>query len=248
MPRSQGNWHGQRDALRALYSPNGPETQNPAGGRGFAETQTNGRGLQNDDTAKFHVDVVSADPLLQRLDGVQKSGAGWRARCPNCGGQSRKVAVTETPERVRVTCFSCHDTPAILAAVGLKLADLYPPRTWPESHEEQRRARRAMREAGWSAALPVLAVEGKVVEIAAHQLYAGVSLIEGDIERLALAVDRIEKAALVLVERETWKPDDCHEPLALVRRKHQAVIELQRQLTAAEKDLAAAEVAVLEAA
>src|ERR1700709_2595118 len=58
--------------------------------------------------------------LLSRLDGVQQSGRGWRAMCPACGGTSRKLSVCEGDQGVLlVTCFSCHDTPAVLGAVGL---------------------------------------------------------------------------------------------------------------------------------
>lgn len=130
----------------------------------------------------------------------RKSGNSWRVCCPSCGGGGYKVSITEGDDRrALVTCFSCHDTPAVLASVGLRLADLYPPRHWPESPEERRRARRAIREAGWAAALQVLAMEATVALVAARQLAQWQVLSSADDARLALAVERIDHAAAVLV-------------------------------------------------
>jgi len=113
-----------------------PKMQNRAGGPDFARTEQN----------NFHVNSASADVLLQRLDGVMKSGNGWRARCPACGGTSRKLSIAESDNRVLVHCFGCNNAEAVLAAVGLRWTDLQPPRYWPLSAEEQRHARRAIRD------------------------------------------------------------------------------------------------------
>lgn len=149
---------------------------------------------------RFHVQDATAEPLLQRLDRVQKSGSGWRARCPACEGRSRKLSVTESDGRVLVHCFGGCEAIDVLQAVGLTWADVMPPRTWPQTPEERRRARRAIREAGWSAALSVLSVESTVVLIAARELYytGGISVEDG--KRLRLAVDRIGQASATLVE------------------------------------------------
>lgn len=157
-------------------------------------------GLEETGGRRFHVDYATAEPLLQRLEGVQKSGNGWRARCPSCGGRSRKLSIAETGERVLIYCFGCGDAEAVLAAVGLTWADLHPPRSWPMSPEERRQARRAIREASWAAALSVLAVEATIVRLASAQLARWQPLSEEDDARLALACERIDKAAAVLVE------------------------------------------------
>lgn len=152
--------------------------------------------------------IQSAQPdvLLHRLDGVQRSGAGWRARCPACGGRSRKLSIAEADDRVLVHCFGGCRGDEVLGAVGLRWADLMPPRSWPQTPEEQRRARRAIREAGWSSALSVLALEAKVVQIAGRQLAAWKPLSQEDDERLVQAVERIDHAANVMVEANTWRP------------------------------------------
>lgn len=127
-----------------------PETRNP-GWRAGASWKSAGE-------RRFHVDHATAEPLLQRLEGVQKSGNGWRAKCPACGGTSRKVTIAERDGKVLLHCFGGCKAIEVLEAVGLAWADIMPPRHWPESPEERRRMRQAIREAGWASALSVLAL------------------------------------------------------------------------------------------
>ncbi|MDQ3494282.1 MAG: DNA primase [Pseudomonadota bacterium] len=143
---------------------------------------------------------------MQRLDAVQKSGNGWRARCPACGGTSRKLTVAEREGRVLLHCFGGCQAVEVLQAVGLSWGDIMPPRNWPESPEERRQARRAIRETGWSAALKTLAMEATVALIAARQLGGWQPLSVEDDARLALAVERIDHAAAVFVEAQAWRP------------------------------------------
>jgi len=91
----------------------------------------------------------------------------------------------------------------VLAAVGLRWADIMPPRSWPESPEERRRARRAVRESGWAAALSVLALESRIVLLAAREIWAIGGLgSAADGKRLALAVERIAAASATLIDAE----------------------------------------------
>jgi len=170
-----------------------------------APTAANGRGAGNGGE-RFHVQNATAEPLLQRLDCVQKSGNGWRARCPACAGSSRKLSVAEREGRVLVHCFSGCQAIDVLQSVGLAWADIMPPRHWPDSPEDRRNARRAIREVGWASALKVLALESKVALIAARQLAGWHYLSAADDKRLAEAVTRIDHASAVLVEAATWRP------------------------------------------
>lgn len=149
---------------------------------------------------RFHVDSATAEPLLQRLEAVQKAGKGWRARCPSCGGRSRKLSVTESDGRVLLHCFGGCKAIEVLESVGLSWSDVMPPRHWPETAEERRKARRAIREAGWASALSVLTLEAKIVQLAAHELSSVGGLEPVDIARLGQAVERIDHCANVLVE------------------------------------------------
>lgn len=157
-------------------------------------------------SARFHVEHATAQPLLDRLDGLQKTGNGWRARCPACGGRSQKLSIAERDGKVLIHDFGGCSASEVLAAVGLNWADIMPPRDRPESPEERRQARKAIREAGWSAALRTLALESKIVLLAAR-VYAPLNLLpEDDQARLGQALERIEHAANVLCEPETWRP------------------------------------------
>lgn len=130
---------------------------------------------------------------------ARRSGNNVRLPCPSCGGNSYKVSIAEgDDQRAIVHCFGCNDTPAVLASVGLRLADLYPPRNWPESPQERQRARKAIQEAGWRSALEVLHLEACVVLSAARQLADWRVLSEEDDKRLAEAEQRIGSAKAVL--------------------------------------------------
>lgn len=142
---------------------------------------------------------ANASILLDRLDGVQPSGNGWRARCPSCGGRSRKLSIAESGGKVLVHCFAGCKAEDVIGAVGLTWADLFPPRHWPDTPEERRQQRRAIQQAGWAAALATLATEATIVRMAAAQVARWQPLSEEDDARLALAVERIDKAAAVLV-------------------------------------------------
>lgn len=196
------NHRAQVQALRNLYRPPDPgkEETPPVARQGF-RGQTIGRGLQPDSTTKYHVTTASAEPILSRLEGVQKTGSGWRARCPACEGRSRKLSITESDGRVLIHCFAGCAAADVLAAVGLRWADIMPPRSWPPSRDEQRRASRAIREAGWAAAVAVLSLESKIVALAANDIHRlGGLQSSRDLDRLNLAVERIGAASATLID------------------------------------------------
>lgn len=193
---------------------------------------------------RYHVDAGRAEVLLQRLDAVQRTGGGWRARCPSCGGQSRKLSIAERDGRVLICCFGCGDPAGVLAAVGLAWADIMPPRNWPLSKEEREAARRAARSAAVDGAADVLATEAVVALIASRQVATWRPLSKEDDRRLALAVTRIERAATVLTRRDTFRPEPA--PARAVSLLRDAVEALRAELGTTEAALRAAQ-AVLEA-
>lgn len=72
------------------------------------------------------------ETLLAKLPGVRKAGNGWSARCPAHEDQRASLSVSEGDDGTAlVKCHAGCDTSAILAAVGLKLADLFPTRASP---------------------------------------------------------------------------------------------------------------------
>ena len=174
--------------------------RNPAGGPGSVGAYDDG----------MHVQNASAEPLLQRLEHVRKSGNGWRAKCPSCGGRSDrdKLVITESDGRVLVYCHGGCRGDAVLAAAGMTWADLHPPRHWPQSPEERERARRAMRDAGIASVREVLALEGAVIEAAGRELQEwGFFLSEEDGARLTQAVERVFSARTMLSKPQQWRPN-----------------------------------------
>ncbi|MET4570622.1 hypothetical protein [Rhodanobacter soli] len=144
---------------------------------------------------------MNAALLLSRLDNVRRAGPGWRANCPNPAHSKARgsLSITEADDgRILLACFACHDTPTILGALGLELADLFPERIKDASPEGRRTTREAFKRSSWAAALPVLAREASVVLLAMRDVLAGKVLPAGDVERLALAEERIARAREVL--------------------------------------------------
>lgn len=151
---------------------------------------------------------MNAAALLARLSRVHQSGPGaWRADCPNGHEHARgTLSIKEADDgRVLIHCFACGDTPGILAAVGLELADLFPERIRDPSPEGCRKAREAFRRSSWDAALRVLSRESTVVLIVASDLQQGRALADADAARLAEACQRIEAARDMLLP----EPDRC---------------------------------------
>jgi hypothetical protein len=138
--------------------------------------------------------------LLSRLESVRRSGSGWRANCPNTHSKARgSLSVTEGEDGpILLSCFACHDTPAILRTLGLELADLFPERIKDPSPEARRAAREAFKRHAWTAALGVLGREAFIVLIAARDLLDGYVLSVSDMERLVMAETRICRAREVL--------------------------------------------------
>ena len=71
---------------------------------------------------------MSAATLLDRLDGVKQTAPDrWMARCPAHQDKTPSLSIREVGDGlVLLKCFSECDTEDVLAAVGMKFADLFP--------------------------------------------------------------------------------------------------------------------------
>jgi hypothetical protein len=70
--------------------------------------------------------------LLAKLPGAKKVGNGWSARCPAHDDQRASLSIAAGSDgTVLVKCHAGCDTSTILAAVDLKLADLFPLKAGP---------------------------------------------------------------------------------------------------------------------
>jgi len=72
--------------------------------------------------------VSSIDKLLDQLEGLKQSVPGkWIARCPAHEDRSPSLAIRELPDgRILLYCFGGCETQAILSAMQLQFADLFP--------------------------------------------------------------------------------------------------------------------------
>ena len=74
--------------------------------------------------------MTPADIILARLDRVRPSGHDkWIARCPAHQDNSPSLSIKRADnEAILIHCHAGCDAAAITAALGLNLADLFPPR------------------------------------------------------------------------------------------------------------------------
>jgi hypothetical protein len=76
--------------------------------------------------------MTPIENLLGKLPDANKAGNGWSARCPAHEDQRPSLSIAQGDNGTAlVKCHAGCDTSAILAAVGLKLADLFPPKAGP---------------------------------------------------------------------------------------------------------------------
>ncbi|MCP5279471.1 MAG: DNA primase [Thiobacillus sp.] len=133
---------------------------------------------------------MSTNDLLSRLDHVKRTGLDrWLARCPAHDDRGPSLAIRELDDgRTLVHCFAGCSVHEVVAAVGMELSDLFPPRPLPDGRKPERRPFSA------EDALRCLAFEARLVYLAALETLEGKPLSDADFERLALAVERIEDA------------------------------------------------------
>jgi hypothetical protein len=133
---------------------------------------------------------MGIDALLSRLDRVKKSSAGrWRSRCPSHDSNGRSLSIRELDDgRVLLHCFWGCEASEVLAAIGLKVDDLFPERRG-EHFSPERRPFPAYD------ALRAVAFEVLVVAVAGASMMAWEPFSQKDRDRLMQAVARIQAAA-----------------------------------------------------
>ena len=125
---------------------------------------------------------------LSRLDKPRQRQPGqWSARCPAHPDKSPSLSVRETPEgSVLLHCFGGCEVAEIVAAMGLELHDLFPPRDKPTGTPKKIAN---LLTAGQ--ALELLATETLFVAVAIGNFFHGMTLTQVDIDRLTTAAGRI---------------------------------------------------------
>jgi hypothetical protein len=132
---------------------------------------------------------MTAEALISKLDGVQGRGPRWRAICPAHASKhkTRSLSLLEEADgRLLLHCHAGCDVGAIVGALGLDLADLFPPRG-----DDDKRPPRVRKP--WRAADVIAALRGEllVAWVILGDVAAGKAIPEADRLRAAEAVQRI---------------------------------------------------------
>lgn len=136
---------------------------------------------------------MTAATIVAALDKARRTGtASWVACCPAHEDRNPSLAVRELDDgRVLLRCFSGCGAAEVLAAIGMSLADLYPPRASGPGSGCQRE-RRPMLPAD---VFELARRELGVITIVANDMVRQRAISEADFERLQLAQDKIERIA-----------------------------------------------------
>lgn len=86
---------------------------------------------------------VDVQEILQRLKNVQRCGDGWRALCPAHPDTKPSLSVREGADgRILLCCHAGCATERVVAALGLRMADLFPDRHGPKAKTSSRPTRK----------------------------------------------------------------------------------------------------------
>lgn len=129
------------------------------------------------------------DSILSGLTKVHLRQPGqWSARCPAHDDKGPSLSVRETPEgAVLLHCFAGCKVAAIVGALCLDMADLFPPRLIPPCT-----TKRTSRLLSAGQALDLLADESLLVAVAAANVSHGVALTTVDKNRVLRAAGYIQ--------------------------------------------------------
>lgn len=136
--------------------------------------------------------MTPIDNVLGRLPNVkQRQPNQWSASCLGSnhshGDRSPSLSIRETPEgSVLLHCFAGCTVAEIVAAMGLELHDLFPPKDKPNGAPK-----RIAKLLTAGQALELLAQESLFVAVAIGNYFHGVTLTQKDLNRLTTAAGRI---------------------------------------------------------
>ena len=135
---------------------------------------------------------MNAAEFVERLERVRQTGTGrWIARCPAHADKHPSLGVSEGDDgRVLIICRAGCGIEAIVAAVGLTIADIMPERV----DRGQQRYRPIRKPFPAADMLEMVRNETMIVWLAGCDMAAGKTLTDTERERLNLAAERIEVA------------------------------------------------------
>ena len=136
--------------------------------------------------------MSAAETLLSRLKRVKRTGPGrWIASSPTREDRHPSLVIRELDDgRVLVHDFGGDDVAAVMAAVGLELADLFP--DLPGNF-----ARRVNRPFNASDVLALVSFESSVAVMVCSDVLLNKVVSDADFDRLLVATQRLTHAAEV---------------------------------------------------
>ena len=144
--------------------------------------------------------MSGADVLLSKLARVRKTGAGrWVACCPSHGsGQNQAVAVRELPDgRILLHDFGGCEVEAVLAAVGMTVADLFPERLTANEAGGDRRYRSGGHRVPAADVLVAVSRDALTAAMVARGIADAGEATDGEINLLFKVAGRLASAAEV---------------------------------------------------
>ncbi|WP_367025475.1 DNA primase [Methylococcus sp. ANG] len=132
------------------------------------------------------------DALLHRLDGVRRTGSGrWIARCPAHEDRTPSLSIKLADDgRILIHDFGGCAIGDVLAAVGLEVKDLFPPRDPPP---EGFAPRQGIPEARARDLIELAAREATICAIVAGDVLEGRGTTAADCQRARQAVETIHE-------------------------------------------------------
>lgn len=133
-----------------------------------------------------------AESIISHLQKVRRGGRGrWTACCPAHADRSPSLSIRELDDgRILLHCFGGCEIGAVVQALGIELADLFPPGDdW--DHRKYAHVKHTIHPID---VLRIMANEATIVMIIAHDIAAGVIPTDADLARAKLAQERIEEA------------------------------------------------------
>jgi len=101
------------------------------------------------------VNASSLDRFLEKLPDAKQRGKNWQARCPAHEDKTASLSVSGGNNGgVLIKCFAGCDTGAVVAALGLTLADLMPPNESAFKPKPSKRVSRLPRNEKWEDLTP----------------------------------------------------------------------------------------------
>ncbi len=125
--------------------------------------------------------------FLSRLDGVKTNGSfKWLARCPAHNDRSPSLAIKLVDDRILIHCFAGCSVHAVLDAVGLDMADLFPDRIANPGASKSKAQRFSPYEL-----FPLLIQEALILALAFDAVVSGDALADTDRQRAVQAFNAV---------------------------------------------------------